>query len=273
MDLTIVITTSPIKSNPSTDLLERVFKSFKKVNHLTDCPKIIVCDGYKIGDVHKYKSGVITGESAAKYQEYIAKLKSLILKNTFSNTELIVRNKRCGFASNIEFSLDHVKTKYIFVYQHDWTIEKPVDISKIIQIMNKHDDVKYVGFMTSLTAKFIDQMDNSWRKQIEKNTGKDIKQYYDQHFGMPLIPLNFWYDRPHICSVRFYKDFVFGQKHYDYVRNDSFKVSNFIEDSFGQIEKNDIKTNGLIGHARYGTYLLYENDEPVLYHEDGRRII
>ena len=116
-------------------------------------------------------------------------------------------------------------------------------ISKIIQIMNKHDDVKYVGFMTSLTAKFIDQMDNSWRKQIEKNTGKDIKQYYDQHFGMPLIPLNFWYDRPHICSVRFYKDFVFGQKHYDYVRNDSFKVSNFIEDSFGQIEKNDIKTS------------------------------
>jgi hypothetical protein len=45
--LTIILTTSPVLSNPSTVVLETVVKSFNLVEKLIDCKLIIVCDGVK----------------------------------------------------------------------------------------------------------------------------------------------------------------------------------------------------------------------------------
>jgi hypothetical protein len=52
--LTIVVTTSPIKSNPSTEMFERVWSSFELGGHgfAFKCPKIIICDGIRIQE-HK----------------------------------------------------------------------------------------------------------------------------------------------------------------------------------------------------------------------------
>lgn len=44
--ITVIITTSPVPSNPSTDLLERVLQSLYLIP--LSAPKIIVCDGYKL---------------------------------------------------------------------------------------------------------------------------------------------------------------------------------------------------------------------------------
>ena len=47
--LTIVVTTSPIKSNPSTELLERTFETFALGGRAFEsCPKVIVCDGCRV---------------------------------------------------------------------------------------------------------------------------------------------------------------------------------------------------------------------------------
>ena len=47
--LTVVITTSPIKSNPSTELVELTMESFKNGGHefYHDCRKIVICDGFR----------------------------------------------------------------------------------------------------------------------------------------------------------------------------------------------------------------------------------
>jgi len=48
--LTIVITTSPIKSHPSTELLEKTFGTFPLAGDefAYQCPKVIICDGCRI---------------------------------------------------------------------------------------------------------------------------------------------------------------------------------------------------------------------------------
>eukprot|EP00438_Fugacium_kawagutii_P013662 Skav213135 [mRNA] locus=scaffold107:365739:369066:+ [translate_table: standard] len=46
--ISVIITTSPVPSNPSTDLLERVLLSLHLIPGLANAAKIIVCDGYKI---------------------------------------------------------------------------------------------------------------------------------------------------------------------------------------------------------------------------------
>ena len=47
--MTIVITTSPVKSNPSTAMFEKLMAHFQFVPELHACRKIIMCDGCKIG--------------------------------------------------------------------------------------------------------------------------------------------------------------------------------------------------------------------------------
>ena len=47
--LTIIVTTSPIKSNPSTEVLEKTFETFHHGGEaFLKCPKIIVCDGCRV---------------------------------------------------------------------------------------------------------------------------------------------------------------------------------------------------------------------------------
>jgi len=48
--LTIIVTTSPIKSNPSTELLEKTFDTFHYGGYdfAYKCPKVIICDGCRI---------------------------------------------------------------------------------------------------------------------------------------------------------------------------------------------------------------------------------
>jgi hypothetical protein len=47
--LTVIVTTSPVPSNPSTHMLQAVVESMALVPGLTSCRKLIVCDGCKVG--------------------------------------------------------------------------------------------------------------------------------------------------------------------------------------------------------------------------------
>ena len=59
--LTIVLTTSPVQSNPSTDLLEGCLGSFAHVPALAGVRRIIVCDGCRETDAISGKRGFRSG--------------------------------------------------------------------------------------------------------------------------------------------------------------------------------------------------------------------
>lgn len=46
--LTVVVTTSPVVSHPSTGLIDAVLDSFRFAAGLRECPTLIVCDGFKL---------------------------------------------------------------------------------------------------------------------------------------------------------------------------------------------------------------------------------
>ena len=55
---------------------------------------------------------------------------------------------------------------------------------------------------------------------------------------MRLLPLNFWYDKVHIASRKFYLDVVFNPKgNYDPNRGKNMKTVTFVEDTFGHCMK------------------------------------
>jgi hypothetical protein len=76
--LTVVMTTSPVVSHPSTALIEEVVNSIGLVEFLQRVPKLIICDGYKVKDKSRFRSGEVTEERAAAYVEYKANLRALV---------------------------------------------------------------------------------------------------------------------------------------------------------------------------------------------------
>lgn len=71
--LTIVLVTSPVAINPSTQLIDTVIQSFKLVRDLDSKTKlIIVCDGVKESSAERcrWKHGKVDDEAYANYMQY-----------------------------------------------------------------------------------------------------------------------------------------------------------------------------------------------------------
>ncbi|KAL2119934.1 hypothetical protein VTJ04DRAFT_6895 [Mycothermus thermophilus] len=79
--LTLIITTSPTPSAPSTELLEQIIAAFRThCPALTRCRVILVLDTYDhVSTQNRLKKGQVTAEAARCYSEYKARAKRLIL--------------------------------------------------------------------------------------------------------------------------------------------------------------------------------------------------
>jgi len=94
--VTVILTTSPVSSNPSTEFLEEVFKSFLLVPGLVHARKLIVCDGVKVTEQGKplWKSGRITQDHVERYEAYKQRIRDLIrLANPTNEKECEVLEK------------------------------------------------------------------------------------------------------------------------------------------------------------------------------------
>lgn len=276
MSLTIIITTSAIQSHPSTQVIDQVIDSFSHFSHSVDITEIIIiCDGYTVinngnSDDEKInsKASRISQEIADNYEIYMNKLNELYSAPQY---RIIRRDKHYGFARNLKYCLDQVTTKYVLVVQHDWQFMKPIDMGKLIKVMDDNNEINYINFISSSTTNYLSRMfktGNKWK------IDQKIREKNKEKFGIPIVPLMFWYDKPHLCRTDFYKYFVFGGVHYNYKTNNLIKVRSFVEDSFGNLILDNIKVRGLQEHTLYGTYLFYETpDEEHLRHVNGRGFI
>lgn len=63
-DVTIVITTSPVQSNPSLELIDFTMQSFCYAPGLAKCRKLLVCDHYKVYDdsSKSFRSGAVPAD-------------------------------------------------------------------------------------------------------------------------------------------------------------------------------------------------------------------
>ena len=167
--LTVIVTTSPIKSNPSTELLELTFSTFPNGGQefAYQCPKIIVCDGCRtrndtvtkrhVNDKQSMRNGIVTSTQAQNYEEFKRRLRKLCeeAKSTtatatgdsstsatsttpspFCNTVVEELDTRMGYGYALRHALYNcVKTPYVIVIQHDRTIMRPTPILETVRAM------------------------------------------------------------------------------------------------------------------------------------------
>ncbi|ORX42158.1 hypothetical protein BCR36DRAFT_362955 [Piromyces finnis] len=86
--LTVLFTTSPISSNPSTAIIDEVFNGCLNVKNLEYCKKIIICDGYRLYKKSVYKAGRIKNEKEVEnYYKFIYKVQERIKNEYYNNIQ------------------------------------------------------------------------------------------------------------------------------------------------------------------------------------------
>lgn len=168
--LTIIITTSPVRSIPSTELIGLAMDTFNMggEDFAFRCPKVIVCDGVRRIDSNDengnsvskkhttvkqaMRSGIVTGNQALDYEQYKENLREMCRQNAdnpkspFHNTIVVALDERQGFGFALRHVLLHnVHTRFCCVIQHDRTFMRPTPISQVVHAMWRHPKIKYVG--------------------------------------------------------------------------------------------------------------------------------
>lgn len=207
-DLTVVVTTSPVHSNPSTKMLEALFDSFGLVDGLAGCPKLVVFDGYNVGNKPQYRAGRVTQDDANDYEQYCAAALELMGPEgadggQFANTTGLRLPKRVGFAHAVKAGLELVDTKFVMVVQHDLAFVQGFPLRAVLAAMTAHRSrLNYVGLPG---AKHL-HLEHPIRSKY-KLTVAPTSEFGS---GLVLLPLIYWYDKTHIVHTDFYRDFVYG---------------------------------------------------------------
>jgi hypothetical protein len=236
--ITIITSTNPIPSIPDIDHIYQAQVSLFQIPALASCKKIIVFDGIQPG----YES------RANDYELYKKRIIELTENDPyFANTQLIFSPKWEHLAGSIRQAIDHVKTPFIYVHQHDFRLKRPFDLNGVIATMVANPKIKYVR---------LGHAPNSYRGEW---SGYPDEKVVGPHF-IPLSRVFRWSDQDHVTRLDYYRDFVLPSCH-----------KNFMEASMHPALMSSIKKYGYDeGHAPFGTYLYGDlNEGSYLYHSDG----
>ncbi len=192
--ITFITNTSIVPGHPSTELLERSFQSWSQQPGFDLMPKIIVFDEpetkhYKI----ELRKGVSLKEA---YDEYKRRCKKLVEENpNFKNTLLVFLKKYGHITGALREAFPFVKTRFVFIHQHDFILVRPINIEGILNSMEKNSSIQYVHFTLARNVPY-------GNSQVYVNP-------YDGFSEVPLCVSYNWSDHEHIASKQYYETFVF----------------------------------------------------------------
>jgi len=178
--LTIIITTSPVRSNPSLALLHETFATFQFGNssqtttNFTSCKKIIVCDGFRqkhtdstsrkhSGTKAAMRSGFVDDEQRENYIKFKANLADRVKsastapEDDFYNTTILELQSRHGYGFALKEAVKTVETQFVCVIQHDRTFMRRTPILEVVKAMENDGAVKYVGILMRSNLVYLDQ--------------------------------------------------------------------------------------------------------------------
>jgi len=179
---------------------------------------------------------------------YKKKLEDFCKKN---DCELVVTDN-ANLSYNVINSIKHIKTKYIFVLEHDWIFNKKIYLNKILRLFENNEDINYIRFNK---RKSTIQEKGTFDKTLEK-TNID---------GIDLLKVWSYSGNPHIVRTEFLKNMVIPLT----------KSSEWLEHKHRGIEKpitlfikrKQLRFGNDKSHKMFGTYIYGKfNEEPYVTH-------
>lgn len=197
--LTIVITSSPIPSHPSIEVIKDTIESLSYLTLPPNTPVILTHD---------------FGESES-YDQYLKTLASYIQDKP--NMKIVKKTSPRGYLTgNLKYAMDFVFSKYILIIQHDLPFIAPVNMIHVTEDMNHRPELKHVRFNKRHNVKMdSDALNDLFGKQLDA-----IHQTYTRTPS--------WSDNNHVSLTEYYRKVVFedGGPH--------FPESNLIKKSINE---------------------------------------
>eukprot|EP00434_Breviolum_minutum_P043637 symbB.v1.2.038909.t1/scaffold6236.1/size19760/2 len=164
----------------------------------------------------------------------------------------------------VKAALAEVETPLVCIHQHDLEFTFNFRLDKVLDVLeDSHNPVKYVGLPLLVNLHYEGIAFQHHGVKVKPEVFEEIS----------LMPIIFWYDSTHIAVVEHYKSLVFGP-------NEAYTAGNFVEETFGVRQRNDIMANGMGNgvHAKYGTYhcISLSSDgsrRPLICHLNGVRFL
>ena len=261
--VTVVVTSSPVRSNPSTRLLLECLASLDRHGGLASCRKLIMCDGFKVRKRSQRKVGVVTDEEAVLYREFVRKVACLCRGHAALRRTRVVRlARRQGSAYAIREAVQaHVKTPFVIIVPHDCVISRPVKLDAVAEMMHAHpQQINYVKLTGPSTATYADKVFSQYGVRVEPT----------REFGgdLALIPMVRYMDNVALVRVSYLRDTIF-------VPGSGVRRGTFIEDTYGKHTQMHAWTGSAEFAAkrppRNGCFLLADGTaEPMMRHLDGK---
>ena len=253
---TIITTTSPTPSNPSTELICSTLESLEEfVPDLLQCRHIIVCDGFRVASDSKFRSGIVTEERARAYEQYVASLEIFTKTKPsplWSTVEVLRLAERQGFGFAVRAALDLVHTPFVCIMQHDRTFMRGFPhVKPLLKAMMQNSSLKMVGLPTTTndpTRYVIQAVTRLGEMKVLHPPFESLIVTSSECPSLRFIPMIMWHDSTHFASTSYYRDFVFGRRHL-------VSRGGFIEDKLGQQQGMDLRSLGWSSHQHYGTSL------------------
>ena len=239
--ITVVTTTNPIPSIPSTKIIYATQKSLFRIAAFKHCKKLIVFDGVqpqfssRASDYEQYKRNIAHHARTDSY---------------FANTDLVFCSDWVGLAGAIRTAFEHVTTPFIFIHQHDFFLVKNFDLRGVIATMLVNENVKHVRLGAGPTNTYFRMHD--WH----------IDEVIEGPYYVPLSRTFGWSDNDHVTTLDYYLNFVLPRCHRPRV---------FIEHVLNPALRQSIRQYGPDGHKPFGTYFYgAPTDGDYIHHIDGR---
>lgn len=251
--VTIILTTSPTPSAPSTELVSACLTSIPSA--LATAPLIVSCDGFTVctHPAHlaggRLKKGQIPQRLADAYPTYLNNIKTLLWGDAYaSSTDLVIDDptpggavhsrlttadnrdieviqhaRHQGFAFSVKHALRSVRTPLVLVMQHDWIFDLTPPLAALTSILAMEPEVRYITF----TSRFSHNYTHS-----RGNANARLKTVLDHAAALrPARPLRadliaclHFFDRPHLAAVAMYRDLFARER---------IRRGDFLEDTVG----------------------------------------
>jgi hypothetical protein len=181
--------------------------------------------------------------------------------------------QRLGFGLGVRTALRTARTPYVWIHQHDWTLISPIPLPALLRVLSQSTPsvpVQYICFPSVRMLRYavsdhvthfpaLRALTNRYKRTFTFPSSFSSSSDDEQ---VPLTPLFFWHDKPHLAAREHYLDRIFPSRL-------AIGRGEFIEDRVGQRARDQMK-QGI--WERWACWLYYPDDgrELVVRHLNGR---
>ncbi|KAI1391775.1 uncharacterized protein F4822DRAFT_105254 [Hypoxylon trugodes] len=191
-----------------------------------------------------------------------------ILQTVDGRVTFIEPSKRLGFGLGVRSALRLAATPFVWVQQHDWPLVSNIPLQPLLDIMKstEGDESMPVRYVCLPSVRLLSYAESAHVEQFPVLRGLtlSLKRNFVTQSGadVPLTPMFFWHDKPHLASTEHYLRRIFPTRL-------SILRGGFIEDTIGHRARNQMKEGNW---AKWATWLYYPDNgrKLCLRHLQGR---